>query len=202
MSLFCSAHNYFFISAIWNITICLDHFCVLVHWPRTKIKGCQKSKGISYSLQRNSRRGLIVRRVWKSHPVSRLFRFQISKKYFSSGLMIAKLSKKSFVPPPRRHTEWPLLYWCTDCTYWTRPRVLWNQLRPPVSPSVSQSVTKVLLLPAISFLRFFASSYSLMSVQKWRSPISKKKVSPNYFTFCLQNRGFSPFSRDCRIRFC
>ena len=30
----------------------------------------------------------------------------------------------------------------------------------------------------------------------------KKNVSPNYFTFCLQNRGFSSFSRDCRIRFC
>ena len=35
-----------------------------------------------------------------------------------------------------------------------------------VTSSVRQSVTKVLILPVISFLRFFASSYSLMSLKK------------------------------------
>ena len=30
----------------------------------------------------------------------------------------------------------------------------------------------------------------------------KKNVSPNYLVFCLQIRGFWPFSRDCFIRFC
>ena len=154
MSLFCSAHNYFFISAIWNITICLDHFCVLVHWPRTKIKGCQKSKGISYSLQRNSRRGLIVRRVWKSHPVSRLFRFQISKKYFSSGLMIAKLSKKSFVPPPGDIQSG---HSCTDVLIVLIGPALGSyetsSVRPSVRPSVSQWQKFSYFLPLV-FLDF------------------------------------------------
>ena len=56
----------------------------------------------------------------------------------------------------------------TENFCWTRPRVLWNQLRP----SVSLSVTKVLILPVISFLRFFASSYSLMSLKRAKSNIS------------------------------
>ena len=54
------------------------------------------------------------------------------------------------------------------------PRVLCNQLRPSVSLSVCLSVTKVLILPVISFLRFFASSYSLMSLKVTKPDFRKK----------------------------
>ena len=54
--------------------------------------------------------------------------------------------------------------------------LLGSYVTSSVRPSVSPSVTKVLILPVISFLRFFASSYSLMSLKKWRSPIFEKKL--------------------------
>ena len=73
---------------------------------------------------------------------------------------------------------------------------------PSVCLSVSQSVTKVLILPTIIFLRFFASRYSLMSLEKWRSPISKKKnVSPNCFTFVSKIEVFCHFLEIAALDF-
>ena len=62
--------------------------------------------------------------------------------------------------------------------FWTRPTGPdgGSYVISSVSLSVRQSVTKVVILPDISFFWFFASSWPTMNDLKWRSPIFEKKI--------------------------
>ena len=62
-----------------------------------------------------------------------------------------------------------------------------------IRPSVCRSVTKVLILPVISFSDFLRQ-VSLFQMQKSdEARFSQKNVYPNYLAFCLQNKGFWQF---------
>ena len=64
--------------------------------------------------------------------------------------------------------------------FWTRPATGGSYKISSVCLSIRPSVTKVLILPAIGFLSFFAWSWGPWSGEKWRSPIFEKKCwGPN-----------------------